>query len=636
MYRILLDGHTIYNSASNDSNYKVISATLSLSENAAGSLDITFPPGHPAINLINMYASVVHVYRDDTWIWAGRAIDGMNMDIFGQLTVSFEGVLGFLNDTIQPSKVYGELSLSEFFYHVIPDGEDEGLLYYHNKYVDDSKKIYLGNITVDDGVMERYTEWESTFEAIEDIIKDTRGHLQIRYEDGKYYLDYLKDYNSANEQYIKFGENLLDYTTEYSMKNFATVILPLGKEDDIGNRLTLESYVNPDPTAKTEAGNPHVWNEEEVSKWGWIVKKYDSTEIDSQSVLYSYAKGLLTKSVNYKDLSFEINAIDLGNLDNNISYIKLLDQVRVISYPHDVDTYLPVTELELDLCDPSSDSFTLTGTESGSDASTSGSRSSSGSLTFSMQEDYISVLEKAQKDAADYIREATTGHVTIRPNAIYISELENYTLPNQGVWMWNERGLAYYGQGIDGEATSVAINNQGELVANAITTGTMSANRIRTGIIQSENNNTSWNLNTGIFTMKSGSIQLGTSSQYTLIDNTGMITSRNSDYYTTIYDGVLRTGFYNGTTKVETGVINGRANIYDSQADKRWRGMEIVAPYSSDAGSMIRITTDEMSLNKGHDPSATSTRTVTGTLHLYYEGVNYSIPVIHGMLCALN
>ena len=61
---------------------------------------------------------------------------------------------------------------------------------------------------------------------------------------------------------------------------------------------------------------------------------------------------------------------------------------------------------------------------------------------------------------------------------------------------------------------NVAITMDGSISANFVTTGTMSANRIRTGILQDENNNVNWNLSTGVLTIKKGSISLGISTSF--------------------------------------------------------------------------------------------------------------------------
>lgn len=66
------------------------------------------------------------------------------------------------------------------------------------------------------------------------------------------------------------------------------------------------------------------------------------------------------------------------------------------------------------------------------------------------------------------------------------------------IWRWNQQGLGY--------ATSyagpygLAITSSGEIVADFVTTGTMSANRVRTGLIASTNNQLQIDLDAGTIT----------------------------------------------------------------------------------------------------------------------------------------
>lgn len=55
------------------------------------------------------------------------------------------------------------------------------------------------------------------------------------------------------------------------------------------------------------------------------------------------------------------------------------------------------------------------------------------------------------------------------------------------IWRWNKNGLGYSSTGYDGEF-GLAITAQGEIVADYVTVGSMSGNRIRTGSIVSQNN----------------------------------------------------------------------------------------------------------------------------------------------------
>ena len=111
------------------------------------------------------------------------------------------------------------------------------------------------------------------------------------------------------------------------------------------------------------------------------------------------------------------------------------------------------------------------------------------------------------------------------PNQITIA---NHEIPERAtkVWRWNMGGLGYSPNGYDGPYTT-AITAGGEIVADFITAGTLTANIIRAGILTSANGASSFNLESGL--LKSSNIQV----------TGGTIQIGNSDYYTYIANGSI-------------------------------------------------------------------------------------------------
>ncbi len=75
------------------------------------------------------------------------------------------------------------------------------------------------------------------------------------------------------------------------------------------------------------------------------------------------------------------------------------------------------------------------------------------------------------------------------------------------VWRWNTGGLGYSNTGYNGNYV-LALTNDGKIVADRITTGTMSANRVRTGILSDELGKNTINLDTGEATFASLKIKI--------------------------------------------------------------------------------------------------------------------------------
>lgn len=75
------------------------------------------------------------------------------------------------------------------------------------------------------------------------------------------------------------------------------------------------------------------------------------------------------------------------------------------------------------------------------------------------------------------------------------------------VWRWNLGGLGYSGTGYSGPYT-LGLTQDGEIVADLITTGTLNANIIKAGVLQDEAGLNSWNMETGELNLNvSGAVQ---------------------------------------------------------------------------------------------------------------------------------
>ena len=87
-----------------------------------------------------------------------------------------------------------------------------------------------------------------------------------------------------------------------------------------------------------------------------------------------------------------------------------------------------------------------------------------------------SILQSAKDSATNQINTALGGYIVKTQTDLYIMDT-NDTTTAQKIWRWNLNGLAYSSTGING-TYETAITANGEIVADFITTGTMSADRI--------------------------------------------------------------------------------------------------------------------------------------------------------------
>ena len=459
-YTITCDGETLYDLKKEIS---LITPVLILEDSAAGSLEFTMPPNHPLYSQIRKLLSKITVYRDGTEIWSGRPIEE-TVDFWKQKRVYCEGELAELNDTIQPQAEYHDMSEQAFL---------KALLDKHNAQVAADKRFTLGSVVSTENLY-RFTNYESTLGAInEKLLSRVGGHLRIRKANGVRYLDYLKDYPRTSDQVIRFGTNLLDYAKNYDMSDFCTAILPLGAmQEASGGVDALTSYLT---VESVNGGSIFVQNAAAVAAYGWIVKVVNWDDVTEPANLLTKARNYLS-SVQYENLSLEVNAIDMNLLDGNEDSIQLLDQVRVVSAPHDLDRYFPVTAMTIPLSDPAQTTLTLGTAYKRSLTSTSIDGAQDVKEALEKVPSKYSILEEAKANATQLITSGALGsHVVVLPDEIYVMDTDD-TATAKKVWRFNVNGLGFSSSGINGPY-GLAMTMDGQIVADRMTTGTLDASK---------------------------------------------------------------------------------------------------------------------------------------------------------------
>ena len=120
-------------------------------------------------------------------------------------------------------------------------------------------------------------------------------------------------------------------------------------------------------------------------------------------------------------------------------------------------------------------------------------------------------MQEAIENATDLITGAKGGNVKVtitngKPTEILIMDTDDVNTCKR-VWRWNIAGFAYSSNGINGPYTT-AITMDGRIVADFITAGTMSANIIRGGVLQSQNGMLRFDLNNANMSVYNASGQL--------------------------------------------------------------------------------------------------------------------------------
>lgn len=344
MYRITCGGATLYDP--DNPVLQLLSGTLKTGTNLAGTLTFALAPAHPYRDRVQVRRSVVTVYRDAEIYFRGSP-NSVAEDDGGLVTVTVEGALAWLNDSVQPFGEYHEMPLRAYL---------ETLVANHNAATDDFKHFTVGSVTVTDAndSLYRHSNFEHTKDAISDkLVSRLGGYLQVRWENGVQYLDYLADYGHVNAQGVRFGQNLLTYARSLPSSSLATAIIPLGC------RLKDETGADTDERLQIDnGGKNYVWDAEAVERFGWI---FDTAVFDDVTLKENLlARGYSTlESRKALPATVKLTAMDFGALDGQYERITVGDLLPVVSAPHNIDTFMMVAEMTENLTDPGKSTVTL-------------------------------------------------------------------------------------------------------------------------------------------------------------------------------------------------------------------------------------------------------------------------------------
>lgn len=328
IYRVVLDGNDILDYS--DINLSLISPVLEIEINNAGSLEFVMPPYHKYYDMIHILTSTVEVYEDDILIWFGRPISE-KIDFFKQKKVYCEGALSFFNDSVmRPLEIDGS-SLHSFFRTLIDS---------HNGQVASDRTFIVGNITIDDGTVYRKLNYESTYDAIQNMCLSTNdGYLFIRKENGINYIDWLKDMPYECNQQIEFGINLLNYSSNFDASDFVTCVLPIGKTDsETDQPLTIASINSGSDIIISEA----------AQTYGKVTKPLSLSDISDPYELMNEGQKYLENS-QFNALIIECSAADLHSMNKTLDLFRVGQNVHCVSNPHLIDRDFPLSKMQINL-----------------------------------------------------------------------------------------------------------------------------------------------------------------------------------------------------------------------------------------------------------------------------------------------
>lgn len=323
------------------------------------------------------------------------------------------------------------------------------------------------------------------------------GHLRIRIQATTQLPGLYADYDNTIHRSLSLAVTFLNYTENADASEIATRVIPIGKRLEESSIEGLEEYT----TIKSVNNSvPYIESTDAVKVYGVVTRTVSFEDVGEPANLKKKAEKYLS-DIQFENLSLTCNAVDLNMVDVDIERIKLGDSIRVVSKPHGMDRYFPVTALTIDLQNPQNNTVTLgTSVKAGISERTTNQNDSLVQKIQSLppQSD---TLRMAIENATALITAATTGHVVTRPEEILIMDTADKDTAKK-VWRWNLNGLGYSSTGYNG-TFGTAITMDGKIVGKYIAARSIYADSFIAGELQ-----TAWNGITDYIQLKNGELQV--------------------------------------------------------------------------------------------------------------------------------
>lgn len=313
--------------------FAAIAGTLQEGLNAVSVFSFTLPPNHLYLDSMEGRNGLVKLYDDDNVLFIGDIVNHKeNFDCTTE--IECQDALGWLNDVVFVKPTFSGAIENYWAY----------LLGRYNQEASEWRKINIGTVTVQGNISINHdTEFLTIFDLVSELTKLAGGYVSVRYEGEEIFLDYLVQSNTASDQSILFGTNLINLEDFVSEEQIFSRIYPRGKDGlDI-------SSVN--------GGLTYLTNGITESMFGIVAVTVDfdtesATELKALGQAYLEANGLASRTLT-------LTAFDLSLVDKSYTEIKVGNVIPVISPLHGINTKMQVNAKTTDIVTPENSVFTL-------------------------------------------------------------------------------------------------------------------------------------------------------------------------------------------------------------------------------------------------------------------------------------
>lgn len=368
---------------------KIIDGKIVEGINTINSFSFSMLPNNPRFNELFSYTTKIYVIKikDNRRVFYGRVVKpkvSMESDGSFSKTIECEDRMGYLCDSLMDYLPEQYWNVKNTTYHEDGSIDKRGVLEFvlsiHNRKQPDDKKIYVGEVDIEDTDNVLYfgmQQHKNAFDTLkEKLVEHLGGELRLREgTDGKLYLDYLKEAGEVKTTSIALKKNMQKLSKETDPTSFITRLYPLGNkikktvEEKDGSITEIETDERI-TCAEANDGIPYVDDEEGIRTYGIIEGYRIYDHVVYPSTLLNHARVTLATNNKVKqkhvitalDLStigLDIDSFEVGNYHPiKNSLVGVDDTLRIIKKTTNInqpetsqleigDKYATLTELQL-------------------------------------------------------------------------------------------------------------------------------------------------------------------------------------------------------------------------------------------------------------------------------------------------
>ncbi len=409
-YELLYDNEILFDPYSDNI---VTDAQLTAKYNNPDYFDFTISSTNSLYNSLKERSGLVELYYNGKKIFEGL-ITSIEMDLDGNKAVKCSGPLSYLSDTlVRPySTKVGEAQT------IVPDTVSGIFQWYidqHNKHTLDPKKQFVvgvnqGSMLAANNSFTRTSDsLPNTWSEIKNaILDDLGGFLFVEHKDSTKILNLYGDIHDMNTQIIDFGVNITDFSKKSDTSDQYTAIRPSGytpePPEDNKNKKMYPITISdlPDNVVDSESDfvkkGDVIYSVSAVQRYGYKEYAYSNKDInDTTNLLKSAA--IVLKTLIAPAESITVKAIDLALYMKGYEHLRVGQAVRIRSKLHDVDEYMMVNTITLDINNPANTEYELgISYESLTGQQSSYLRSLNAGINSAL--DTVNSLDQATKDTA--------------------------------------------------------------------------------------------------------------------------------------------------------------------------------------------------------------------------------------------